>query len=68
MENLVFIYEKLSRYLEATELMEKVVEVSKRMLGEEHPDTLEAINILEFIRENYRKHSLKSTRLPDRKS
>ncbi|MCJ1231588.1 hypothetical protein MMC12_008266 [Toensbergia leucococca] len=46
MNNLASSYSDLGRRQEAVELEEKVLKVRKRILGEEHPDTLTSMNNL----------------------
>ena len=40
MNNLAFAWDRQGRYDEAEQLYVKVLEVSRRVLGEEHPDTV----------------------------
>jgi hypothetical protein len=48
MNNLATIYHTQGRWKEAEELQLKQLEISQRVLGDEHPDTLISMNNLAF--------------------
>lgn len=57
MGNLASSYSDVGRRQEAVELEEKVLEATKRTLGEEHPDTLLSISSLQFYCTNIQEQS-----------
>ena len=49
MASLALPYLKQGRWKEAEELLMQVMEARKRVLGQEHPDTLTSIAVLEML-------------------
>ena len=56
MNNLAVLYNAQSRYEEAESLHVKTLEIRQRVLGEEHPDTLQSINNLALLYKNWAKN------------
>lgn len=46
LENQTYFYNSLDRRLEAVELIQKAVDGSRIVLGEDHPDTLRRIRMI----------------------
>jgi len=53
MNNLASVYASQGRNEEAEKLLSEAVEIRRRVLGEEHPDTLGSMNILAVVYECY---------------
>jgi tetratricopeptide (TPR) repeat protein len=47
--NLAFLYQSLGRYSEAEPLYKDAIEVSQRVLGKEHPQTLGSVTNLALL-------------------
>jgi non-specific serine/threonine protein kinase/serine/threonine-protein kinase len=55
MSNLAMLYRDQGKYAQAEPLSIKVIEVQRRTLGEEHPDTLLSMNSLGVLYRDQRK-------------
>jgi hypothetical protein len=51
MENLAWTHLKQDQWKEAEELLVKVIEMRKKVLGEKHADTLRSMKILDYLYE-----------------
>ena len=49
MNNLALLYFNRGRYYEAETMHVKTLEIQKRVLGEEHPDTLDSMGNLAIL-------------------